>query len=82
MSDTQQLEQFSQEELVRIVKRDRFVKEQLNTRITALLVENLELLAIVQELQGDNQALQQRATTIEGINMDDVVTTAAYNGGE
>jgi hypothetical protein len=58
MSDTQQqeqpkLEDFSKEDLIRIVKRGQFVKEQMSQRIIALLSENLELLAIVQELQGD-----------------------------
>jgi len=65
MSDTQQqqpqqqsLEDFSKEELIRIIKRSQFVKEQMNQRITALLGENLELLAIVQELQGDAQQMR------------------------
>lgn len=62
MSDTPaaqpQLEDFSKEDLIRIVKRNQFVRDHMNQRITALLGENLELLAIVQELQGDNQQLK------------------------
>lgn len=63
MSDTQQeqqprLEDFTKEELIRIIKRNQFVKEQMNQRITGLLSENLELLAIVQELQGDVSTLR------------------------
>lgn len=63
MSDTtpaqpQQLEDFTPEELIRIIKRNQFVRDQMNQRITALLGENLELLAIVQELQADNQQLR------------------------
>ena len=44
---------------VRIINRDRFVKEQLADRVAALVRENLELLSIIQELQGDLAALQQ-----------------------
>jgi transcription elongation GreA/GreB family factor len=55
MSDTQQrqYEDLSQEELVRLVKRSQFVREQQNQRMIGILSENLELLAIIQELQAD-----------------------------
>jgi hypothetical protein len=59
MSDTQ-LDEFSKDDLVRIVKRNQFVKEQMSQRITALVGENLELLAIVQEQQTDLAALRER----------------------
>ena len=64
MSDTQgqqQLEDFSKEDLIRIVKRSQFVREQMTQRITALLGENLELLAYVQELQNDAQQSRPEA---------------------
>ena len=44
---------------VRIINRDRFVKGELSNRVAALVRENLELLSIIQELQGDLAALQQ-----------------------
>jgi hypothetical protein len=63
MSDTQQqprerLEDFSKEELVRIVRRSQFIREQQNQRMSGLLGENLELLAIIQELQADLDAVR------------------------
>ena len=36
-----------------MVRRGQFVRDQLNQRMTSLLGENLELLAIIQELQND-----------------------------
>jgi hypothetical protein len=60
VSDTQQqqLEDFSKEDLIRFIKRGQFVKDQMSQRIITLLGENLELLAIVQELQADAQQVR------------------------
>lgn len=86
MSDTQALESFTQEELVRMVRRDRFVKDQQSERIKMLLAENLEMLAIIQELQGELAAVRQQleqATTIPvDMSLDDVVAAAANNGSQ
>ena len=54
MSNTN-IEDLSQEDLIRILQRDRFVKEQMAGRLAAMTQENLELLAIIQELQGERQ---------------------------
>jgi uncharacterized coiled-coil DUF342 family protein len=51
-------QQLSQEDLVKLLKRERFVREQLNNRVAALLGENLELLAVVQELTAEVQELR------------------------
>ena len=62
MSNT--AEELSREDLLRILTRDRFVKEQLSSRVASLMHENLELMAIVQELQGTLQDLQSSAATL------------------
>jgi len=46
-------------DLQKVIARDRFIKNTMAERIAALLLENMELLAIVQELQGDVKALTQ-----------------------
>ncbi len=46
------------DELIKIVKRDRWIKDLLANRISALVAENAELMALLQESQGDLQALQ------------------------
>jgi hypothetical protein len=48
MSNTN-IDDLSREDLLRILNRDRFVKEQLSARVANLMHENLELLAIIQE---------------------------------
>lgn len=58
MTDTQQ--DFTYEELVRLTRRDRFVKDQLSQRVMVLLRENLDLVAVVQELQTDLAAANAR----------------------
>lgn len=52
MSDTQQqLDSLSREDLLKIVQRDNFVKDQLSARVAALMRENLELIALIQDQQ-------------------------------
>ena len=59
MSDTEDpLASLSREDLIHLLKRDQFVKEQLGARIGALWKENTELLAVVQELQAERQAVE------------------------
>ena len=58
MSETA-LEQLSHADLMSVVTRDRFVKEQLTGRVANLVQENLELLALVQQLQREVQQLRQ-----------------------
>ena len=50
------------DELMRAIKRDHRIKEMLASRIASLVTENAELLAFVQELQGDLQQLQAPAS--------------------
>jgi hypothetical protein len=50
MSNTN-IEDLSREDLLRVLARDRFVKEQMANRIAALVHENIELVAIVNETQ-------------------------------
>lgn len=52
----------SYEDLVRVVKRDHFVKQQLSGRLAALIQENLELVSMLQE-QGE---VSQPSHTHEG----------------
>ena len=57
MSNTT-IEDLSREDLLRILNRDRFVKEQMSARIGSLIHENIELLGIIQELQGSVSQVQ------------------------
>lgn len=43
------VEDLTEEQMIQVIKRDRFIKEQLTARIAALTTENVELLAIIQE---------------------------------
>ena len=52
-------EGFSREDLLKILQRDRFVKEQLASRVANLVHENIELMGIIQELQADIAQLRQ-----------------------
>ena len=60
------MEEFSREDLLRVLQRDRYVKEQLAARVGSLMHENLELMGIVQELQRDLAALQEGQATLNG----------------
>lgn len=48
MSDVEGL---SREELIRLLKRSNFVKDQLSSRLGSVVSENLELMGVIQELQ-------------------------------
>ena len=50
------IEEFNREDLLRIIKRDQLVKDSLSQRIAGLIRENIELLALLQEAQGDAAA--------------------------
>lgn len=50
-----QVEGLSREDLIRIVNRDRVVKEMLASRLASVVAENAELLAYIQELQGESE---------------------------
>lgn len=58
------IEDLPPEDLHRLIKRDRFIKEVLVNRSAQLALENCELLAVVQELQGQLIQLQQDAQTV------------------
>ena len=60
------MEEFSREDLIRVLQRDRYVKEQLASRVGSLMHENLELMGIVQELQRDLAALREGQATLNG----------------
>ena len=63
MSNTN-IEDLSREDLLRVIQRDRFVKEQLSVRVAGLVHENLELTAIIQELQGTLNELREGQATV------------------
>lgn len=46
-------EDLTKEDLIRVTIRDRYTKGEMAARIGALVQENLDLLAIIQELQQD-----------------------------
>jgi hypothetical protein len=60
MSNTN-VEDLSREDLLRILQRDRFVKEQLASRIGSLMHENVELLGVIQELQASQASAPMTA---------------------
>jgi hypothetical protein len=47
----------TQDDLLRVIDRDRAVKEMLAQRLAGMLLENAELVAMVRELQDENQRL-------------------------
>jgi len=71
------LAEFSPEELHRLIARDRWVKQMLNERCASLLLENVELMAIVQELQQELSELRQ-SQVAANLRPGE----AAYNGPE
>src|SRR5262245_28468757 len=60
---TRSVEDLSREDLLRVLERDRFVKEQLSIRLASTIAENVELLGLVNELQRD---LASRLPTTNG----------------
>jgi hypothetical protein len=54
------LEDLDFDQLRRVVARSRMVKELMSHRLTALIAENAELMAVVQELQVELAMLRQR----------------------
>lgn len=56
---TNDQQQPTSEDLMRVVKRDHFVKSEMSSRIAALVRENLELMSIVQEQQQDLADLRE-----------------------
>ena len=57
MSNTN-IEDLSREDLLRVMQRDRFVKEQMANRIAALVHENIELVGLVNETQAEIRELR------------------------
>ena len=58
------IDDLTREDLVRVVQRDRFIKEQLSARIASVMHENVELVAIIQELQQDLGSLREGQATL------------------
>lgn len=58
------LDDLSRDDMIKVLQRDRFVKEQQGARIAALLQENLELTAIIQEMQGELGELRQSQASL------------------
>lgn len=54
-----QQQQFTVAEMQRVHERDVFVKQQLAQRLAHSVLENLELMAIAQELQDDLSGLRE-----------------------
>jgi hypothetical protein len=57
-SQTDPLDSMGREDLLRIARRDRWVKEMLTSRLTSVVTENVELLAIIRDLQIEMAQLQ------------------------
>lgn len=55
---------FSREELMRLLKRSNFVKEQLSSRLGSVVSENLELMGVIQELQIELQEARMPAEEV------------------
>ena len=60
MSNTN-IEDLSREDLIRVMHRDRFVKEQMANRIAALVHENIELVGLVNETQAELRDLRTQS---------------------
>lgn len=58
-SAIQQQPEFTVREMQRVHQRDVFVKQQLAQRLVHSVLENLELMAIAQEMQDDLAALRE-----------------------
>lgn len=70
--------ELTNEELSNVITRDRFVKEQMGARIASLVQENLELVALVQQMQGELRQHLKGHTPHESPNGDvEVVTPQA-----
>jgi hypothetical protein len=52
MSNTN-IDDLSNEDLKGMVRRNHFVRGQLEQRVGALIAENIEMLGIIQDLQGE-----------------------------
>jgi hypothetical protein len=61
------IEDLSREDLIKLLRRDADVKQQLHFRIGGLMGENVELLCALQELQAEMIELrgQLEAATVE-----------------
>lgn len=77
MSNTEEL---SQSDLRRIITRDRFVKGEMSSRIAALVQENLDLVAIINELQQDLADVRQSEAMLFAANTADIPTNGEVVG--
>ena len=64
MSNTN-IDDLSREDLLKLLQRAQFVKDQQAQRIGALLTENLELMAVLQEMQQPSVANGDEVPTPE-----------------
>lgn len=53
------IDDLSRDDLVKVLTRDRFVKEQLTQRVAALTAENVELYGLLRELEAELAAARQ-----------------------
>lgn len=58
------IDDLSREDLLKILARDRFVKEQLAQQVGGLSAQNAELFGLVQELQSELTELQSALTEL------------------
>lgn len=72
MAEQQQrtIDDLSRDDLLRLAKRDRWVKEQQAGRISALMHENLELLGLLNEANEDLAATRAQITAAVESNGD------------
>ena len=58
------LDDLSRDDLIKVMNRDRFVKEQLAGRIAALTTENVELYGIVHEMETELAAARDEISKL------------------
>jgi hypothetical protein len=56
----------TRDDLIKLMQRSNFVRDQQSQRIGQLLSENLELAAILNELQQENTALRETIASANG----------------
>ena len=58
------IDDLSRDDLVKVLARDRFVKEQYLQRIAALTSENVELFGILREMETEAASLREQLAAL------------------
>lgn len=64
MSNVQNIDNLSREDLVRIVRRDQAVKAEQSARLGGLMTENLELLVVINEQGAEIGQLREMLSVV------------------